>query len=136
VDQGVLHGALLSTYSARRLGQRSTGNASGCYNLQLSSRHSAATDDQAAMLRKLGTGLFVTGLSGEGVRLINGDYSRVARGFWVEGGEIVHAVDGLTIAGNLLDMWQQIVAVGTDTFTSGALSSGSILVAPMRVAAP
>jgi PmbA protein len=136
VDQGVLRGALLSTYSARRLGQRSTGNAGGCYNLQLSSRLSAATDDIAAMLRQLGKGLFVTGLSGDGVRLINGDYSRVARGFWVEGGQIVHAVDGVTIAGNLLDMWQQIAAVGADSFTSGALSSGAILVERMRIAGP
>ncbi len=136
VNQGVLNGALLSVYSARRLGQRSTGNAHGCHNLQLSSRLSSPTDDDAAMLRKLDKGVFVTGLSGEGVRLINGDYSRVARGFWVENGAIVHAVDGLTIAGNLLDMWQQIVAVGADTFTNGALSSGAILMERVRVAAP
>lgn len=134
VAQGVLHGALFSVYSARRLGQRSTGNAGGCYNVRLSSRLSHATDDTTAMLRKLGKGLFVTGLSGEGVRLINGDYSRVARGFWVEGGEILHAVDGVTIAGNLLDMWRGIAAVGADPFTSGALSSGSVLIERMRVA--
>lgn len=134
VAEGVLHGALLSAYSARRLGQRSTGNAGGCHNVRLSSRLSHATDDTATMLRKLGKGLFVTGLSGEGVRLINGDYSRVARGFWVEAGEIVHAVDGVTIAGNLLDMWRDIAAVGADTFTSGALSSGSVLIERMRVA--
>lgn len=134
VAQGVLHGALLGTYSARRLGQSSTGNAGGCHNVRLSSRLGNATDDTAAMLRKLGKGLFVTGLSGEGVRLINGDYSRVARGFWVEGGEILHAVDGVTIAGNLLDMWQEIAAIGADPFTNGALSSGSVLIKRMRVA--
>ncbi len=134
IEGGVLRGALLGSYSARRLAQRSTGNAGGCYNLQLSSRLSAASDDSAAMLRKLGTGLWVTGLSGDGVRLINGDYSRVARGFWVEGGEIVHAVDGVTISGNLLDMWRQIIAVGVDNFNAGPFSSGSILIERMRVA--
>lgn len=134
VDQGLLRGALLGSYSARRLGQRSTGNASGCYNLQLNSRLSAEDDDTSAMLRKLGTGLFVTSLSGDGVRLINGDYSRAARGFWVENGEIIHAVDGVTIAGNLLEMWPRIVAVGEDRFTGGAFTTGSILIENMRVA--
>lgn len=134
VDQGVLQGALLGSFSARKLGRQSTGNAGGCYNLKLQSRLTDATDDSRAMLQKLGTGLFVTSLSGDGVRLISGDYSRAARGFWVENGEIVHAVDGLTVAGNLLDIWRGIQAIGADTHTSGAFSSGSVLIDSLRVA--
>jgi PmbA protein len=134
VDQGVLRGALLGSYSARKLGQRSTGNAGGCYNLRLGSALTSRDDDTPAMLRKLGSGLLVTGLSGDGVRLVSGDYSRAARGFWVENGEIAHAVDGVTIAGNLLDMWQGIIAVGADCFTGGAFSTGSVLIENMRVA--
>ena len=77
-----------------------------------------------AMLRKLGKGLFVTGLSGEGVRLINGDYSRVARGFWVEGGRIVHPVHEVTIAGHLRDMFKGIAAIGADTYNDVRLPGG------------
>lgn len=134
VDQGVLHGALLGSYSARKLGLRSTGNAGGCYNLRLASTRTHTGDDTAAMLRKLGTGLFVTGLSGDGVRLISGDYSRAARGFWVRNGEIVHAVDGVTIAGNLLDLWRGIQAIGSDSFTNGPFTTGPVLIDALRVA--
>ncbi|KAF7600512.1 MAG: hypothetical protein CGU29_02050 [Candidatus Dactylopiibacterium carminicum] len=134
VESGVLRGALLGQYSARRLGLPVTGNAGGNTNVQIASRLTRPDDDLAAMLRKLGTGLMVTNLSGEGARLINGDYSRAARGFWVERGEIRHAVDGVTIAGNLLEMWQSIAAIGADTFVSGAFSTGSILLSRMHVA--
>lgn len=135
VEKGILRGALLGQYSARRLGQRSTGNADGAYNLTMASERTHPTDDLPSMLGRLGTGLLVTNLAGDGVRLINGDYSRVAQGFWVEDGAILHAVEGVTIAGNLLDMWQQILAIGADTYTEGAFTTGAILIGNMRAAA-
>lgn len=134
VADGVVQGYFLGSYSARKLGLRTTGNAGGAHNLTLSSSRTAAGDDLDAMLRKLDTGLFVTELMGQGVNLITGDYSRGASGFWVQGGHIVHPVEEVTIAGNLRDMFAGVVAVGADTYTSGARTTGSVLVERMTVA--
>ena len=134
ISAGRLQGYFLGIYSARQLGMTSTGNASGPHNLRLHSRLTQAQDDFDAMLRKLDTGLLVTGLAGDGVRMITGDYSRAANGFWVQGGEIQHAVSGITIASDLRSMWRAIVAVGNDCFSQGALNSGSVLIDNMRIA--
>ena len=131
---GVLQGYFLSTYTARKLGMQTTGNAGGSHNLVLTSRLTSPDDDFKAMLRKMGTGLLVTELIGQGVNYVTGDYSRGAFGYWVENGEIQHAVQEITIAGNLADMLRQIVAVGADTLVRGAKSSGSILIEKMAVA--
>lgn len=134
VDDGIVRGYFLSTYSARKLGMRTTGNAGGSHNLVLSSRQTAVGDDLDAMLRKLGTGLFVTELMGQGVNYVTGDYSRGASGFWVEKGRIAFPVEEITIAGNLKDMLMGIQAVGADVYNYGAKSVGSILVNRMKVA--
>jgi PmbA protein len=133
VDAGVLRGYFLSTYSARKLGMRSTGNSGGAYNLTLTSSDTAPDDDFAAMLRKLGTGLLVTDLIGQGVNYVTGDYSRGASGFWVEHGEIAWPVEEITLAGNLRDMYRQILAVGADTLVRGGRRTGSILIDGMTV---
>ena len=134
VDHGVLQGYFLSTYSARKLGMRSTGNAGGSHNLTLSSRLTQPTDDLKAMLRKLHRGLFVVELMGQGVNYVTGDYSRGAAGFWVDNGEIVHPVEEVTIAGNLRDMLKGIVAVGADVYTTGSKTLGSVLIDRMTLA--
>lgn len=134
VRGGVLEGYFLSSYTARKLNMRSTGNAGGSHNLQFLSRLTRPDDDFAAMLKKLDTGLLVTELIGQGVNYVTGDYSRGAFGYWVENGQIVHPVEEITIAGNLSDMFRQIVAVGADTITRGSKTSGSILVEQMAVA--
>ncbi|MDS1140382.1 metalloprotease PmbA [Pusillimonas sp. SM2304] len=131
---GILQGYFLSTYTARKLNMETTGNAGGSHNLQLSSRLTRPDDDFRAMLKKMGTGLLVTELIGQGVNYVTGDYSRGAFGYWVEGGEIRHAVQEVTIAGNLADMLRQIVAVGADTITRGSKSTGSILIEQMAIA--
>lgn len=133
VQGGVVHGYLLSTYSARKLGMRSTGNAGGAHNLELRSRLTAPGDDLPAMLRKLDTGLFVIELIGHGINYVTGDYSRGAMGFWVERGEIRYPVHEITIAGNLRDMLRGVVAVGADTHTSGSKTTGSVLIDRMTV---
>ena len=134
VDGGRLDGWFLSTYSARKLGMRTTGNAGGAHFLRLSSRLTRPRDDLRAMLRKLGTGLFVTELLGHGVNGVTGDYSRGASGYWVEGGEIRHPVEEITIAGNLREMFRTIVAVGADEVVRGSRRSGSVLIERMAVA--
>jgi len=134
VEAGVVQGYFLSTYSARKLGMRTTGNAGGSHNLFLSSRLTQPGDDLDAMLRKLGTGLFVTELMGQGVNYVTGDYSRGASGFWVEDGRIAFPVEEITIAGNLKDMLQDIVAVGADVYGYGGKNVGSILVSRMKLA--
>ncbi|NYT84061.1 metalloprotease PmbA [Pollutimonas harenae] len=131
---GVLQGYFLSTYTARKLNLQTTGNAGGSHNLQLSSRLTHPNDDFKAMLKKMGTGLLVTELIGQGVNYVTGDYSRGAFGYWVEGGEIQHAVQEVTIAGNLADMLRQIVAIGADTITRGSKTTGSILIEQMSIA--
>ena len=113
---------------------RTTGNAGGSHNLKLTSSQTQSRDNFKAMLKKLGTGLLVTELIGQGVNYITGDYSRGAFGFWVEGGKIQYPVQEITIAGNLKDMFQQIVAVGHDDLTRGSKTSGSILIERMSIA--
>ncbi len=134
VDGGVVQGYFLSSYSARKLGMKTTGNAGGAHNLTLSSRSTQPGDNLDAMLRKLGRGLFVIELIGQGVNGVTGDYSRGAAGFWVEGGRIVHPVHEITIAGNLREMLKSIVAVGADAYTSGSKTTGSLLIERMKVA--
>jgi PmbA protein len=134
VQDGCVAGYFLSSYSARKLGMNTTGNAGGSHNLRLQSTHTQATDDLTAMLQKLGTGLFVTELMGQGVNYVTGDYSRGASGFWVEKGLIAYPVHEITIAGNLKNMYQDIVAVGADAYTYGAKTVGSILLGRMKIA--
>lgn len=133
VADGVLRGYFLSTYSARKLGMKSTGNAGGAYNLQLRSTLTRPGDDFAAMLRRLGTGLLVTELIGQGINYVTGDYSRGASGFWVRNGEIAYPVEEITIAGNLRDMFAGIVAVGADRLERGGRTTGSLLIEQMTV---
>lgn len=134
VEAGVLTGWFLGTYSARKLGLAPTGNGGGAHNLSIRSRLTKPGDDFAAMLKKMGTGLLVTELMGQGVNPLTGDYSRGASGYWVEGGVIAYPVEEVTIAGNLLEMYGRIVAVGTDVLTSGSRGTGSILIESMTVA--
>ena len=134
IDGGRVEGYFLSSYSARKLGMKTTGNAGGSHNLFLTSRRTKPGDDLAAMLRKLGTGLFVIELMGQGVNYVTGDYSRGASGFWVEKGEIAFPVEEITIAGNMKDMFAGIQAVGSDVYNYGAKSVGSILIGKMKVA--
>ncbi|HEY2256927.1 MAG TPA: metalloprotease PmbA [Variovorax sp.] len=134
VDGGRLEGYFLSTYSARKLGMKTTGNAGGSHNLTLSSRLTKPGDDLDAMLAKLGTGLFVIELMGQGVNYVTGDYSRGASGFWVDKGRIAYPVQEITIAGNLKDMLMGIEAVGADIYNYGAKTTGSLLINRMKVA--
>jgi PmbA protein len=133
-EAGVVRSYFLSSYSARKLGLRTTGHAGGAQNLVLKSRLTAPGDDLDAMLRKLGRGLFVTELMGQGVNYVTGDYSRGAAGFWVEDGRIAYPVQEVTVAGNLKQMFQDLLAVGADAYTQGAKTTGSVLVARMTVA--
>jgi PmbA protein len=130
VEDGVLRGWFLSTHSARKLGLETTGNAGGNHNLILV----PGELDLAGILRKMGRGFLVTDLMGQGVNPVTGDYSRGASGFWVEGGEIRYPVEEVTIAGNLLDMFTGIQAVGSDVLTRGSRQCGSILVDRMTIA--
>ncbi|WP_293776537.1 metalloprotease PmbA [uncultured Oxalicibacterium sp.] len=134
VKDGVVQGYFLSTYSARKLGMQTTGNAGGSHNLSLTSTLTKKSDNFEAMLRKLGTGLLVTELMGQGVNYVTGDYSRGASGFWVENGVIQYPVEEITIAGNMKEMFQQIVAIGADTLVRGTKQTGSILIENMTIA--
>ncbi|CAM8638533.1 TldD Predicted Zn-dependent proteases and their inactivated homologs [Comamonadaceae bacterium] len=134
VDAGRVQGYFLSSYSARKLGMRTTGNSGGSHNLTFTSRLTKAGDDLDAMLQKLGTGLFVTELMGQGVNYVTGDYSRGASGFWVENGRIAYPVHEITIAGNMKDMLKGIEAVGADAYNYGAKTVGSVLLNRMKVA--
>ncbi|GIZ51558.1 metalloprotease PmbA [Noviherbaspirillum aridicola] len=134
VRDGLVQGYFLSSYSARKLGMKTTGNAGGSHNLALTSLLTAPGDDFSAMLRKLDTGLLVTELMGQGVNYVTGDYSRGASGYWVENGEIQYPVEEITIAGNLKEMFRQIVGVGTDTVVRGTKVVGSVLIENMTVA--
>jgi PmbA protein len=134
VDGGVAQGYFLSSYSARKLGMRTTGHAGGSQNLSMTSRLTQPGDDLEQMLKKLGRGLFVTELMGQGVNYVTGDYSRGAAGFWVEGGQIVHPVHEVTIAGNLREMLKGITAIGADVYNSGSKSIGSVLIDRMKLA--
>jgi PmbA protein len=130
VKDGVLQGYLLASYSARKLGMQTTGNAGGNHNLIVAS----GPHDFAGLLKQMGTGLLVTELLGSGINMVTGDYSRGAAGFWVENGVIVHAVEEITIASNMADMLKGIVAIGNDVLVQGSKQVGSILVERMTVA--
>ncbi|WP_286271400.1 metalloprotease PmbA [Thalassotalea hakodatensis] len=130
IKNGDLATYLLTSYSARKLGMTTTGHAGGIHNWQVS----ANGGDFDAMLKTLGTGLLVTELMGQGVNVVNGDYSRGAAGFWVENGEIAFPVSEVTIAGNLQDMFKNLVAVGNDYDLKGAIKTGSIIIDQMQVA--
>ena len=134
IDGGVVQGYFLSSYSARKLGMRTTGHAGGSQNLRLTSRLTKPTDDLDTMIRKLDRGLFVTELMGQGLNLVTGDYSRGAAGFWVEKGRIAYPVQEVTIASNLRAMLSGAVALGADEYTGGGKTTGSLLLARMTVA--
>ena len=130
VSKGVLERYVLDSYSARKLGLVTTGNAGGVHNLEVE----GGDGDRDVLLRRMGSGLLVTELMGQGVNVVTGDYSRGAVGFWVEDGAISHPVHEVTIAGNLRDMYRDLVAVGSDVDRRGSIRSGSILVAEMMIA--
>jgi PmbA protein len=130
VVDGVLQGYVLSSYSARRLGLTSTGNAGGAHNLIVPGNAEGLED----LMAQMGTGLMVHELIGQGVNAVTGDYSRGAVGFWVENGEIAFPVHEITIAGNLRDLYRRIVAVGNDQDLRGGIRCGSILIDNMRIA--
>lgn len=130
VDGGVLQGYVLSSYSARKLGRQTTGNAGGVFNLVVE----PGAQGFDALLRDMGEGLVVTELMGQGVSTITGDYSRGAAGFWVENGRIAYPVDQVTVAGNLAEMFRNIRAIGNDVDARGGVRTGSVLIEPMTIA--
>ncbi|HKT98531.1 MAG TPA: metalloprotease PmbA [Paraburkholderia sp.] len=134
VKDGVVQGYFLSSYSARKLGMQTTGNAGGSHNLRLQSSLTNPEDDFEEMLRKLGTGLLLTELMGQGVNFVTGDYSRGASGFWIENGEVSRPVHEITVAGNLRQMYRGIVALGDDVDRRGAIHCGSVLIDEMTIA--
>lgn len=134
VDGGRLAGFFLSSYSARKLGLRTTGNAGGAYNLRLSSTLTKPSDDARSMLGRLHRGVLVTELIGSGFNPVTGDYSRGACGFWVENGRISHPVEGFSIVGNIRDMMLRIAALGADELVSGARRTGSLLFEKLTIA--
>ena len=130
VEGGELVSYVLGTYSGRKLGMPSTANSGGVHNLFVSH----GDEDQAALIRRMGRGLLVTELMGQGVNLVTGDYSRGAGGYWVENGEIQFPVQEVTIAANLRDLFRNIVAIGNDVEHRGNLHTGSVLIEKMMVA--
>jgi PmbA protein len=130
VEDGMLRGYFLGSYSGRKLGMQTTGNAGGTHNLIM--RHGDL--DFAGLLRKMQRGLVVTELLGHGVNPVTGDYSRGAAGFWVEHGEIQFPVEEITIAGNLKEMYKNIIAIGSDVLTQGSRQCGSVLIERMSIA--
>jgi PmbA protein len=130
VQEGVLQSYLLSSYSARRLGLQTTGNAGGFYNIQLTIHE----PDLKSLLAKMGSGLLVTEVIGHGINLVTGNYSQGIAGFWVEKGQIQYPVEEVTIAGNLSEMYQQIVAISGDINTRSKIQTGSLLVERMTIA--
>ncbi len=132
VAKGELQGYFLSSYSARKLGMQTTGNAGGAHHLRLHSQHTPS-GGLPGLLKEMGTGLLVTELMGQGINYVTGDYSRGAFGYWVENGEIQHPVEEITIAGNLKEMLMDIAAVGDDTIIRGTKETGSILIGSMTI---
>ena len=131
VENGVLKGYLLSSYSARRLGLDTTGNAGGHHNLIV---EPTADENFESMIKNIDSGFLVTGLIGYGVNIVNGDYSRGANGFWIENGEIAYPVSEVTVAGNLKDMLMRINTIGNDPEKKGSIFSGSILIDDLMIA--
>jgi len=134
ITEGCLATYLLTAYSARKLGLETTGHAGGIHNWVLNAQGEGRGGNFDAMLKKLGTGFLVTELMGQGVNVVNGDYSRGAAGFWVENGEIAFPVSEVTIAGNLQDMFKGLIAVGDDLDLRGSIQTGSLLINEMQVA--
>jgi PmbA protein len=132
VDKGILEGYFLSTYSARKLGMQTTGNAGGSHQLTLRSQKTPK-GGLPALLKEMGTGLLVTELMGQGVNYVTGDYSRGAFGYWVENGEIQYPVEEVTIAGNLREMLMDIQLIGSDALIRGNKETGSILLGSMTI---
>lgn len=130
VENGVLQGYVMGSYSARKLGLQTTGNAGGVHNLQITTNGMSQKD----LMQEMGTGFYVTELMGFGINLVTGDYSHGASGFWVENGEIQYAVSEVTIASNLADMFKGIRAVANDVDRRGKIHSGSILINEMMIA--
>ena len=130
VKNGILQGYVLSGYSARKLGMQTTGNAGGVHNLVVEPGNRTLNE----LIREMGTGLLITDMIGFGVNQVTGDYSRGASGFWVEQGEIQYPVEEITVAGNLKDMYQHIVAIGNDVDPRGNILTGSVLIDNMMVA--
>ncbi len=131
VQNGVLNGYVLGSYSARKLGLQSTGNAGGSHNLTVES----TGENFEQLLQKIGTGLLVTEVLGHGLNMVTGDYSRGAAGYWVQNGVIAHPVEEITIAGNMKDMLMHIIAIGNDIIPHSSKQVGSILIENMMVAA-
>ena len=134
VQDGILTSWTLDLATARKLGMQTTGNAGGSHNLSIRSTRTQASDDFRGLLKKMGTGLLVTELMGQGVNYVTGDYSRGASGYWVENGVIQYPVEEITIAGNLRDMFKDIAAIGNDVLIRGTKQTGSILIGSMTVA--
>ncbi len=134
VEDGQVREYFLSSYSAKRLKMKTTGNAGGSHNLRMFSSLTLPNDNLEVMLDKLDTGFFVTELMGQGVNGVTGDYSKGASGFWVEKGKIIHPVSEVTIAGNLKTMFKNIIAIGADECIRGNKTCGSILIKKMTVA--
>ncbi|AGF48588.1 PmbA protein [Candidatus Kinetoplastibacterium oncopeltii TCC290E] len=134
VSSGVLNGYFLSSYSARKLGLITTGNAGGSHNLRMFSSKTKDNDDLKSMIKQMDKGLLITELIGHGINYVTGDYSRGAFGFWIENGEIQHAVEEITIAGNLMDMFKQIILIGSDVISRGTKTTGSVLIENMSIA--
>jgi PmbA protein len=132
VRDGVLDGYLLGSYSARKLGLKTTGNAGGLHNLLVDPSPGGPSFE--ALVTQLGEGLVVTELMGQGVNGVTGDYSRGATGFWVEGGRLAYPVQEVTVAGNLREMYRNIAAIGADVDRRGGIQVGSVLVGSMTVA--
>ncbi|UOP05419.1 metalloprotease PmbA [Conchiformibius kuhniae] len=130
IENGVVRGYFLGSYSARKLGMTTTGNAGGAHNLHLN----ATCAHQSDLLQQMGCGLLITELMGQGANLLTGDYSRGAAGFWVENGEIAHPVSGITIAGRLPDMLMNITAAADDALRRTSGKTGSLLISEMTVA--
>lgn len=131
VEEGRLNHFLLSSYSARKLAMQTSGNAGGTTNVSVSYDNDS---NQADIISGIKQGLLVTELMGQGVNLVTGDYSRGAAGFWIENGEIIHPVSGITIAGNLLEMFSGIQTIGNDLDLRSALETGSMLINEMTIA--
>ncbi len=130
IKDGILEGYLLSSYSARRLGMKTTGNAGGAHNIFIA----PGEQDFPMLLKTMGTGLLVTGLMGQGVNMVTGDYSRGAYGYWVEGGEIQYPVHEITVAGNLKEIYANLASVAKDVDHRGNVHTGSVLVESMMIA--
>jgi PmbA protein len=130
IDQGVVNGYLLSSYSARKLGMKSSGNAGGAHNLIVKTSNKNLQD----LMKTMHQGLLVTELLGHGLNMVTGDYSRGAAGYWIENGVIVYPVEEITIAGNMKDMLKHIVAIGNDVYRNGSKLTGSVLLETMSIA--